>query len=190
MSGYPVSYRRGTDFPTCKGIYTGSKVPLFMCVTLTTISCFYQYQYRYRYGITTSLLLTLWCCCHNKYPDIKLCLIVQIVWDEATKSWKNTDPNAEDTSAPKLPPPKDSELPGGPAGPAMPQTPMATPAQHPGQGSNTPPMGSNRFSRQKTRGTFSSVKYANHYKKNISSVQCCTCSMKQARYMYMQSRFI
>ena len=82
----------------------------------------------------------------------------QIVWDEDTKSWKNTDPDAEDTQISKAPPPKDSELPGGPSatpGPGPPPGMMAGSSSvqaTPATGMASPPMGSNRFSRQKIRG--------------------------------------
>lgn len=40
-----------------------------------------------------------------------------IVWDEATKSWKNTNGDEDEDSAPKGPPPKDSDLMGHGSGP-------------------------------------------------------------------------
>ncbi|ELT91611.1 hypothetical protein CAPTEDRAFT_188765 [Capitella teleta] len=71
----------------------------------------------------------------------------KIIWDEATQSWKNTDGSDNDTQVSKAPPPTDSELLGGP--PSGPPSTQGTPTQAP---MPTPSSGSNRFSRQKTRG--------------------------------------
>ncbi|XP_041368328.1 protein transport protein Sec16A-like isoform X2 [Gigantopelta aegis] len=64
-----------------------------------------------------------------------------IVWDETKKRWLNTDASVEDTQAPEVKPPKDTELLGNLHG-ASEESSIAT--------SNSP--SANRFSRQNRRG--------------------------------------
>ena len=47
-------------------------------------------------------------------------LLLQIVWDPVKKRWIDKDASEQD-EAPTAPPPKDHELPGGPAGMFPPQ---------------------------------------------------------------------
>ncbi|KAK2175743.1 hypothetical protein NP493_711g02035 [Ridgeia piscesae] len=87
-----------------------------------------------------------------KLPDDKH---PTIVWDAERKRWINTDQTEEEMDKPAAPPPKDSELSGGPpeglanSTPPGVRPPDAAGSSPPGAG---PPLGPNKFSLKQNRG--------------------------------------
>lgn len=86
---------------------------------------------------------------------------MQIVWDEKTKKWVNTDSSEEEQSAQLKPPPKASELSSAPvaATPALPPNPTTAPSAKGPVGLPPPAPNTNKYKLQRGKGDFLTLHY-------------------------------